>query len=112
MELIREEETFLRAIVATTRAQDKINIIKGAKPRQLDALCEIILNVLRGTVPLSDSEKKKASKHKTVLRKLAKRCLKKLPRKRLFIKYFTLIRRVITAALPVIGIVLAAIQTV
>jgi hypothetical protein len=109
MERITEQETFLRAVVTAKRAKDKVALIKGAKPKELDALCEIILNILQGTVPLSDNEKKKASKHKTVLRKLAKRCLKKLPRKRLFIKYFTVIRHIIAAALPIIGILLTVV---
>jgi len=84
--------------------------MKSAKPSQLDTLCEIILNILRGTLPLGDKDKKKASGHKGVLRKLGEKCLKKLPRKRLFIKYFTVIRKIIAAALPLLGIVLTALQ--
>jgi hypothetical protein len=109
MDRIRAEETFLRSVVNAKRKKAKIKLIENAEPAQLDALCEIILNVLRGTVPLTAREKNKASKHKTVFRKLAKRCLKKLPRKRLFIKYFTAVRQVITTVLPIIGIVLSVV---
>ena len=106
------EENFLRDIVNTKLRKDKIALINQAKPKQLDALCEIILNVLRGTVPLTPAAKKKASKHKTVLRKLAKRCLKKLPRKRMFVKYFTVVKHILTTVLPFIGIFLATIDGV
>ena len=109
MDRITKQEAFLRSVVNTKQKKDKIALIENAKPRQLDALCEIILNVLCGTVPLTTGEKKKASKHKVILRKLAKRCLKKLPRKRMLIRYFTVIRQIITTVLPIIGIVLAAV---
>ena len=110
MDNIRNNEAFLHTIVSTKKKKDGTLLVKKAKPHQLDAVCEIILNILRGTVPLAPQDKKKASHHKSVLRKLAKRCLKKLPRKRLFIKYFTIIRKIVTAALPVIGVVISSLQ--
>ena len=110
MERIKIHENFLKTAIATKGKKNVTLLIKGAKAKQLDAICEIILNILRGTVPLGDCVKKKASRHKLVLRKLAKRCLQKLPRKRLFIKYFTVIKKIIAAVLPVIGIVVSALQ--
>ena len=110
MDNIREHESFLQTIIATKRKKAATLLVKKAKPKQLDAVCEIILNILRGTVPLTDNDKKKAAKHKSVLRKLAKRCLKKLPRKRIFIKYFTIIRQILSVALPLIGVVISSLQ--
>ena len=110
MENIKDNEAFIQRVAVTSREKAGQALIKSAKPKELDALCEIILNVLRGTVPLADCDKKKAAGYKTVLRKLAKRCLKKLPRKRLFIKYFKVIRSIVTAALPIIGIVISAVE--
>ena len=110
MDNIRKNEEFLHTIASTKRKKDGTLLVKKAKPHQLDAVCEIILNILRGTVPLPPNEKKKASQHKSVLRKLAKRCLKKLPRKRLFIKYFTIIRKIVSVALPLIGMVISSLQ--
>jgi hypothetical protein len=107
MDNIRKNEEFLHTIASTKRKKDGTLLVKKAKPHQLDAVCEIILNILRGTVPLPPNEKKKASQHK---RKLAKRCLKKLPRKRLFIKYFTIIRKIVSVALPIIGVVISSLQ--
>lgn len=110
MDNIKSNEAFIQTVAVTSREKAGQVLLKSATPKQLDALCEIILNVLRGTVPLAPCDKKKASQHKTVLRKLAKRCLKKLPRKKLFIKYFKVIRSIIIAALPVIGIIISAVQ--
>ena len=110
MDNIRKNEAFLHTIASTKRKKTGTLLVKKAKPKQLDAVCEIILNILRGTVQLPDNEKKKASQHKGVLRKLAKRCLKKLPRKILFIKYFTIIRNIVSVALPLIGLVISSIQ--
>jgi hypothetical protein len=110
MKRVKENQAFLNAIATSTRERDGRGLIRSAKPKQLDAVCEIIVNILHGVLPISDSVKKKAERHKTVLRKLAKKCLRKLKRKKLFLKYFTIIKRLIVAALPVIGLTLSAIQ--
>ena len=64
MDNIRKNEAFLHSIVSTKRKKAGTVLVKKAKPKQLDAVCEIILNVLRGTLPLTDNEKKKASQIK------------------------------------------------
>jgi hypothetical protein len=110
MERVKQNQAFLNAIATSTRERDGRAIIRSAKPQQLDAVCEIIVNILHGVVEISGSLKKQAAKHKTVLRKLAKKCLRKIKRKKLFLKYFAIIRRLIAAALPVIGLTLSAVQ--
>jgi hypothetical protein len=110
MQRIREHEAFLQKLATTRREKVGKDIIKSANPRQLDSRCEIILNVLRGNIPLGKAIFKKAQSHKNVLRKLAKKCLKKLIRKKLFIKYFTVIKKILAAVLPIIGIALSALQ--
>jgi hypothetical protein len=101
MEKIKENESFLCTVASTRFKRSGKVLIKGAKSRQLDALCEIILNVLKGTITLPTAFVKKFKKHKAILRKLAKKCLKKLFRKKLLIKYFTIVRHIIAAALPI-----------
>ena len=110
MQRVKQNQAFLNAIATTTRERDGRGLIRSAKPQQLDAICEIIVNILNGVVEISDNVKKKAARHKTVLRKLAKKCLKRVKRKKLFLKYFSIIRRLVIAALPIIGLTLSAIQ--
>ena len=110
MDRIRTHKAFLQAVATTKREQTEKELLKSAKPQQLDALCEIILNILRGTIPLGKAVFKKAEAHKSVLRQLAKKCLRKIIRKKLFIKYFTIIKKTLTAVLPIIGITLNALQ--
>jgi hypothetical protein len=110
MDRVKQNQSFLNAIATTKRAKDGRALMRSAKPTQLDAVCEIIVNILHGVVPISDGLKKKTARHKTVIRKLAKKCLKKLKRKELFVKYFAIIKRLIAAALPLIGLTLTAIQ--
>ena len=112
MDNIKTHAAFLRSIATTKQSNKGKDIIKSAKPKQLDVLCEILLNILRGTIELTDGLKKKAAYYKTVLRRIVKRCLKKVLRKKLFIKYFNIIKRLIAAALPVIGITLSVLQFV
>jgi len=110
MDNVKDHSIFLHNFTSTTSSKTCREIIKSAKPKQLDAICEILLNILRGTVDVADKLKHHAKKYKTVLRKLVKRCLKKTLRKKLFLKYLTIVKRLIVAALPIIGITLSALQ--
>jgi hypothetical protein len=111
MERVTQNGDFLKSIATATSESDGRALIRSAKPTQLDALCEVLVNILRGVVPISDGVKKLAFKHKTILRKLATKCLRKLKRKKLFIKYIKIIGRLIAAVLPLIGLTLSAIQS-
>jgi hypothetical protein len=105
MNRLEQHEAFLCKVVHTKRKAAVTELIKGAKAAELDSICEVILNILEGVVPLPEYFVKKAKKIKTVLRKLAKRCLKKLLRKQMLIKYFKVIREILAVALPICGIV-------
>lgn len=48
-------------------------IISGAPKEVIDCICEICINILKGNVTLSASQKSRLSKHKESLRKLAKK---------------------------------------
>ena len=110
MDRIRIHETFLQTVATTRRETVGKILLKEAKPQQLDAICEIILNLLKGNIPLEQSVYKKTAEHKNILRKLAKKCLKKVIRKKLFIKYFKVIKKLLAVILPSIGITLSALQ--
>ena len=46
-------------------------VLKGASPDLIKALCECSLNILKGRIKLSPTQKKKLSRHKNNLRLLA-----------------------------------------
>jgi len=105
MDRLKPHETFLCEVVNTKVKKEEVALVKKAKQSQLDIICEVLLNILNGVIPLPDQFLKKAKKYKTVLRKLTKKCLKKLFQKKMLIKYFKVIRGIIAAVLPICGIV-------
>ena len=104
MDSLKEHETFLCKVASTRGKKLSETLIKQAKPQQLDAVCELILNTLKGVITITSPLHKKLRKYKIILRKLVKRCLQKLIRKELLIKYFTIVRHLVAAVLPICGI--------
>jgi hypothetical protein len=105
MDRLHKHETFLCKVVHTKGKKAVNKLIKDAQPTELDSICEVVLNILKGVVPLPKEFVKKAEKYKTILRRLAKRCMKKVLRKKMLIKYFCIIRDIIAAVLPILGII-------
>ena len=105
MDKLKEHEAFLCKLVSTRLKKKSEVLIKDAKPRQLDAICEIILNTIKGVIPIPPKLHKKFKKYKLVLRQLVLKCLKKVLRKKLLIKYFTIVRELVAAVIPVCGLI-------
>jgi hypothetical protein len=104
MDTVKEQETFLCKLASTRGKKVSTALITKAKPLQLDAVCEIILNTVNGVITITKELHRKLKKYKLILRKLTKKCLKKLLRKELLIKYFTIVRHLVAAVLPICGI--------
>ena len=51
----------------------RINILKNADIRLIDAICECALNTLKGTVPLNSQQKRNLSRYKKLLRTLVQK---------------------------------------
>ena len=109
MDRIEKNEGFLKALSSSHVKQAKA-LIKTAKTKQLDAICEIILNVVKQVIELPQKLVKKARKVKKVIRCLAKKTLSKKLRRKLMLKYIPIIRSILSAALPLISIGLTAAQ--
>ena len=105
MERLQMHETFLCKVVHTKGKKAVASLVKGAKGAELNIICEVLLNILNGILPLPAQFLQKAKKYKTILRRLVKRCLKRVLRKKILIKYFTIIREIIAAVLPICGII-------
>ena len=107
MKRVKENADFLKATTSAHAEQCKA-LIQSARHSQLDAICEILLNIVRGIIPLKDTLLKKAKRIKTVLMLLVTKCTKnKKDRKELLIKYCGILQKLLAAALPVIGIILS-----
>ena len=109
MKRIKENSVFLKATTASHPEQCKA-LLQSAKQSQLDSICEIILNIVRGTITLKDTLFVKAKRYRKVLRELITKCGNKKTRKELMVKYWRIIQKLVAAALPVIGLVLTGVQ--
>ena len=109
MKRIKENSDFLKATTSAHPEQCKA-LLNSAKPSQLDAICEILLNIVRGVIPIKEEIFKKATRYQRVLRQLITKCAKKKGRKELMVKYFGTRQKLLSAALPVLGIILSGLQ--
>ena len=75
---VRKHSDFLKVLSKCNAKQRKV-ILQNASPSLLKCLCECGLNILKGNVKLSPSQKRQLSRHKQMLRILADR---KVPVKR------------------------------
>lgn len=53
-------------------------LLKSCDTEEINLICECIHNVLQGKIPIEDKLKKKLKKHKSILRKLARKGTNKL----------------------------------
>ena len=111
MKRVKENADFLKAATSAHAKQCKA-LIQTARKSQLDAICEILLNILRGVIPLKEEVYTKAARVKKALRQIVVKCSNKKLRKELICKYFSVIKKLLSAALPVIGVILSGSQIV
>lgn len=109
MKRIKENAVFLKA-ASTAHPQQGKALVQTAKQTQLDAICEILVNILRGTIRLKETIFKKASRYKRILRQLATKCFNKKLRKELMVKYFGILQKLLASALPVLGLIIGGMQ--
>jgi len=109
MKRIKENEAFLKATSVAHVEQGKA-LLQTAKKHQLDSICEVLLNIVKGAIPLKDEIVTKAARFKKVLRQIVTKCFNGKARKQLMVKYVKIVQKLLMAALPVIGIILSGMQ--
>jgi len=92
---------FLNSLYNARTSKEKRKILKGAGPRQLNALAETTKNILKGRIPITPKVKKSLCKHKELVRKLASRKIKNSVKKRLILQ---------KGGFPAIPVILGAIS--
>lgn len=81
MQIIKENEIFLRKL-ATTKSDKKRNILlENATPGEILTLLEMCINILRSRVKLTNCQRKKLAVHAEFLRKFSKCRTEKTARK-------------------------------
>ena len=82
---MRKNAHFLSTLERANRKQQK-GIIEGANNELIHCLCECAVNILKGNVPLSLSQKRKLSQSKKHLRSLADKTVSIPKKKKLLVQ--------------------------
>lgn len=89
-------------IVFDGYTKQKKALIKTMTENQQQALCEVILNVVKGTFPLTKYYIKRLSPHRQVIHKLSSKTVKKSVKRKLLLQQNTIIPILIKPALSVL----------
>ena len=73
MDRIRGQKTFLKAITAAAHRNARKDLIKHANKDQINAISEIVLNLLKNNVPVSPVTMARLRPYKYVLRQIGNR---------------------------------------
>ena len=111
MQSVKDNQVFLKAAATVHTKQGKA-LVSAATKSQLDSICEVLLNIVHRVIRLPDETIEKASRYKRVIRQIVKKVFSNRTRKELIIKYFHIVKRLLAAALPVIGVVITGLQFV
>ena len=99
--LMRQQHSALRTLAREKPKTRKLLLAKAKRP-VIDALSECALNVLKGSVKLSDKQKSKLKRFKHYLRELSKKRVS-LKKKKAISQLGGFIPALLGAILPVIG---------
>lgn len=73
MKLLRRQRPFLESILKEARHQQRQHLLDHANADQINAVSEMVLNLLKDRIPVNAKTYGKLKKHKKVLRELGKR---------------------------------------
>ena len=105
MEKLRDHKVFLQMLIKSN-PKYRNSLLNGAPPEIITLLCEYALNILHGTVTLTQAEKTQLSRHKTSLRQMASKKVsgklkKKVVQKGGFIP--AMLKPILKAVIPLIA---------
>jgi hypothetical protein len=94
--LIKKEKDFLRLFLHTSDKQKKV-LIKNIEKSQLNAIVQIVYNVMLGIRPLAEKDKNRIANRKTIIRQFVSKGISLKRRKKLLFKHFKYILPFIAA---------------
>ena len=83
---VNKNLSLLKTLHQCSLAEQK-NILKSARPELVNAICDCILNILQGNVPISTYHKRKLKAKKDILRKLVHPRKNSSHRKKLLVQH-------------------------
>jgi len=96
---IRQHAAFLRLLQDSKENQRKA-LIESMTNSQLDALCQLISNIMQGNIPVTDGYIKKLKRHKNVIYPLVTRKVSRAKKRELLSQLLRLIPFILKPALP------------
>lgn len=90
-------------VLAKCNPKQRQAILREADPKLIKAICECSLNVIKGNIPLSPSQKQKLKPHKTTLRSLADKNKSAKARKRLIVQRGGFVGVLLRAIIPTLA---------
>ena len=85
-ERVTKNLNLLKALTKCTDVEKK-DFVKIARPEVINAICDCILNILNGNVPISSKQKEKLRTKKNILRKLVLKKTNTPKRKKLLVQH-------------------------
>ena len=82
---LQQDKPFLELLSTTTPLQQKALLVT-ATPSQIHSICECIINVLYGTVPLDDQTRRSLIRHQNTLYALAEPTLPYADKRKLLVQ--------------------------
>ena len=79
------QKPFLKSILREANRKRRNALVDQANKDQINAVSELVLNTLKGHVPISQATHRRLERHKNVLRKLAQRTTSLKAKKRLLV---------------------------
>lgn len=96
--LLKKEKTFLRLLLHVDIKQQKA-LLNTIQSSQLQAIVQIVYNVLMGMRDLTTKDKNRMKRYKNIIRRFVSKALSFKERKRLLYKYFKHIKPALTLIL-------------
>ena len=96
---VKTHQAFLQVFATSTRKQ-ALALIKTMNNPHLNAICEILINIQYGNVPVNDAVKKKLQRKKNIIWELTSKSIGTKLRKTLIAKEVGLIVYVVKLILP------------
>ena len=102
--LVKTHQAFLQVLATSTRKQ-ALALIKTMSTQQLNAICEILINIRYGNVRVNDAVKKKLQRKKNIIRELTSKSTGAKLRK-------TLIEKEVVLIVYVVKLILTKLKTI
>ena len=103
---IIQNEPFIH-LLARSRPKRRKSLLKQATREELTSLFEICLNILKGNMPLNQTEYQRLKKHRNIIRKLANKRLSFKRKKVIVNQKGGFLGTLASIAIPVLGSLLA-----